>query len=141
MCDTHHDPPSICLSTPASPVSISTTVDLNQICDGIIRKDARIFDQAAVIDQQAATIRHQTAVIKAQIEEIHKLKASRVQFYVTHPKDTYVINFGNKAWRTLTYRDCISTKAGKKVCDWALTKKSKSTLEFRQYLIDVGYIA
>jgi Zn-dependent M16 (insulinase) family peptidase len=107
---------------------------LAQLCDILTQKDTKIFEQSATIERQ-------TAVIKAQIEEIHKLKAKQAQFYAAHPKDTYIVEFGNKAWRSLTFRDCISTKAGKRVCDWALTKKTKSSDDFRQYLIDVGFVA
>ena len=83
-------------------------------------------------------------VIKDQISEIATLNQEIInyQFYPAHPKDDYKINFGHTAWRGWSYRFCVSSRQGKKICSWILNKTTTNTpamKEFLRYLKAVSY--
>lgn len=100
-------------------------------------KDAKIFALNCIITRQEE-------VIKNQICELHSLYSELVkfQYYKPHPKDAYLINFGHSKYRGWTYRQIISSRDGKKLCQWVLNKPTVDTepiKEFKRYLRDVKF--
>ena len=110
---------------------------VHELRDVLIDKDRKILEKNC-------SIQRQDEVIKDLIFETHQLKEKLVgyRFYSAHPKDEYMIEFGNRSWRKYTFRQCISTRAGKTICRWVLNRagtKSKKILEFKKYLVDLNF--
>lgn len=100
-------------------------------------KDKKITELNLIINRQSE-------VIIQQIQEIQTLYSDLVkfQFYRPHRKDHYVINFGHAKYRGWSYRRIISSREGKKLCSWVLTKTTVDTepiKEFKKYLREVNY--
>lgn len=107
-------------------------------------RDEHITALNLELDKKNNQIKHQIDIIKNQHLEIARLhqENAHYQFYPSHPKDKYVIDFGHRAWRDLTYRYCISSRQGQKICAWVLTKSASNTAaikEFKKYLKDINY--
>ena len=122
--------------------SIFSTVEELQTI--LVKKDTAILEAQCAFKKQKDVIEYQQTVIENQIFEIHQLKEQKIahRFYQPHPKDDFTIEFGNKAWRGITFRNAISTRAGQAICKWTLNKaetRSKKIIEFRQYLKDINF--
>ena len=97
-----------------------------------------------IISNKDIELKANKDIILKQIDEImtiHKLIDS-FQFYPKHKKDHYSIDFGMPSRKIWSYRYCLSSREGKKICDWVVSKKtrnSKAIQEFKEYLIELGY--
>lgn len=109
----------------------------------VSKKDKEINKNRVEIENKDKHVADQEVVIKRQIEEIcllhHALES--YNYYPRHPKDVYIVDFGYAKWRTMSYRACISTREGEKVCKWVQKKKlvSDGIKSFRDYLNEIGY--
>lgn len=121
------------------PTDISKKIQKNiyELVTLLQNKDSKITELNLVITHQADVINKQIFELQTLYSEIVKF-----QFYKPHPKDTYAINFGHSKYRGWTYRQIISSRDGKNLCKWVLTKSTVDTepiKEFKRYLREVNY--